>query len=90
LDTIFDHISKPTSNNNIINTQQVIIDLNIEFDSFEYLIWVYAKANFKNGFYIGNSDNLKYKSYSKNSINPRLYNIEIADKNKYWTIKFKN
>jgi hypothetical protein len=90
LDTLFEYISKPISNNNIINTQQVIIDLNIEFDSFEYLIWVYAKANFKNGFYIGNSDSLKYKSYSKNSINPQLYNIEIVDKNKNWTIKFKN
>jgi hypothetical protein len=90
MDTLFDHISKPTSNNNINKTQQAIIDLNIEFDSFEYLIWVYAKANFKNGFYIGNSDSLKYKSYSKNSINPQLYNIEIVDKNKNWTIKFKN
>jgi hypothetical protein len=89
LDTIFDHISKPTSNN-INNTHQVIIDLDTEFDSFEYLIWVYAKANFKNGFYIGNSDSLKYKSYSKNSIDPQLYNIEIVNKNKNWTIKFKN
>jgi hypothetical protein len=89
IDTLFDHISKPISNNTI-NTKDVIIDLNTEFDSFEYLIWVYAKANFKNGFYIGNSGSLKYKSYSKNSIDPQLYNIEVVDKNKNWTIKFKN
>ena len=61
-----------------------------EFDSYEYMVWVYAKTKFKSGFYIGNSDNLKYRSYSKNTINPKLYNIEVADKNKNWTINYKN
>jgi hypothetical protein len=88
--SIFDSILNRNTGSNQISVNPVIIDLKTEFDSFEYLIWVYAKANFKNGFYIGNSDSLKYKSYSKNSIDPQLYNIEIVDKNKNWTIKFKN
>jgi hypothetical protein len=90
MDTLFDHISKPISVNNPTNNKQVFINLKTQFDSFEYLIWVYAKANFKNGFYIGNSDSLKYKSYSKNSNNPQLYNIEIVDKNKNWTIRYQH
>jgi hypothetical protein len=71
-------------------TKSLYIDLKTEFDSFEYLIWLYAKRNFKNSFYIGNSDNLKYRSYSKNVIDPKCYNIELVDKNKNWTIKYKN
>jgi hypothetical protein len=90
MDTLFGHIPKPFSAHNTNSSKKVIINLNTEFDSYEYLIWVSAKSNFKNGFYIGNADSLKYKSYSKNSIDPKLYNIEIADKNKNWTIKFKN
>jgi hypothetical protein len=54
------------------------------------MVWVYAKAKFKNDFYIGNSDTLKYRSYSKNIIDPNLYNIEVTDRNKKWTIKNKN
>jgi hypothetical protein len=88
--SIFDSILNRNTGSNQISINPVIIDLKTEFDSFEYLIWVYAKANFKNGFYIGNSDSFKYKSYSKNSIDLQLYNIEIVDKNKNWTIKFKN
>ena len=29
-------------------------------------------------------------SKSKNNIDPKLYNIEVIDKNKNWTIKYKN
>jgi hypothetical protein len=90
INSIFDSILNRNTDSNQISIKPVIIDLKTEFDTFEYLIWVYAKANFKNGFYIGNSDSLKYKSYSKNSINSQLFNIELADKNKNWTIKFKN
>jgi hypothetical protein len=90
LDTIFDNISSASLANNTITGKPIFIDLKTEFDSYEYLIWVYAKANFKNGFYIGNSHSLKYRSYSKNSIDPKLYNIEVIDKNKNWTIKYKN
>ena len=90
IDTLFNKFSSANSANNEINVKPIFIDLKTEFDSYEYLIWVYAKAKFKNGFYIGNSDSLKYRSYSKNIIDPKLYNIELADKNKNWTIKYKN
>ncbi len=90
MDTLFSKISKANSLNNSISRKPTFIDLKTKFDSYEYLIWVYAKANFKNGFYIGNSDSLKYRSYSKNIIDPILYNIEVVDKNKNWTIKYKN
>ena len=90
MDTLFSKISKDNSLNNSISNKPIYIDLKTEFDSYEYLIWVYAKANFRNGFYIGNSDSLKYRSYSKNIIDPMLYNLEVTDKNKNWTIKYKN
>ena len=90
MDTLFNKISKVDVSKNSITGKPIFIDLKTEFDSYEYLIWVYAKANFKNGFYIGNPDTLKYRSYSKNIIDPELYNLEVTDKNKNWTIKYKN
>jgi len=90
LDTLFNNISSVTATKSSINGKLIFIDLKTEFDSYEYLLWVYAKAKFKNGFYIGNSDSLKYRSYSKNIIDPKFYNLEITDKNKNWTIKYKN
>ena len=90
MDTLFNKIAQANESKNSISSKPIFIDLKTEFDSYEYLIWGYAKANFKNGFYIGNSDSLKYRSYSKNTIDPKLYNLEITDKNKNWTIKYKN
>ena len=90
LDTLFDNISSASFANNSINGKPIYIDLKTEFDSYEYLVWVYAKAKFKNGFYIGNSDSLKYRSYSKNMVDLKSFTIEITDKNKNWTIKYKN
>jgi len=90
LDTLFNNISSANSADNSINGKPIFIDLKTEFDSYEYLIWVYAKPKFINGFYIGNSDTLKYRTYSKNIIDPKFYNLEITDKNKNWTIKYKN
>ena len=90
MDTLFTKITEANVSKNSITGKPIFIDLKTEFDSYEYLIWVYAKANFKNGFYIGNSDSLKYRSYSKNIIDPKLYNLEVTDKNKNWTIKYKN
>ena len=90
MDTLFSNILSANLANNPINGKQIYIDIKTEFDSYEYMVWVYAKAKFKSGFYIGNSDTLKYRSYSKNTINPKLYNIEVSDKNKNWTIKYKN
>ena len=90
MDTLFTKITEANVSKNSITGKPIFIDLKTDFDSYEYLIWVYAKAKFKNGFYIGNSDTLKYRSYSKNSIYPKLYNIEVSDINKNWTIKYKN
>jgi hypothetical protein len=90
MDTLFTKITEANVSKNSISEKQIFIDLKTEFDSYEYLIWIYAKAKFKNGFYIGNSDSLKYRSYSKNTIDPKLYNLEVTDKNKNWTIKYKN
>ena len=90
MDTLFSNILSANLANNPINGKPIFIDIKTEFDSYEYMVWVYAKAKFKNGFYIGNSDSLKYRSYSKNIIDPKFYNIEVTDKNKNWTIKYKN
>jgi hypothetical protein len=90
IDTLFSNILSANLANNPINWKPIFIDLKTEFDSYEYLVWAYAKNKFKNGFYIGNSDSLKYRSYSKNIIDPKFYNLEITDNNKNWTIKYKN
>ena len=90
MDNLFRNISSETTAKNSISGKPISIDLKTKFDSYEYLIWVNAKAKFKNAFYIGNSDSLKYRSFSKNKIDPTLYNIEVSDKNKNWTFKFKN
>ena len=90
IDTLFNNITSANSVNNSITGKPIFIDLKTEFDSYEYLIWVYAKPKFINGFYIGNSDTLKYRTYSKNIIYPMFNNLEITDKNKNWTIKYKN
>ena len=90
MDTLFSEISHANALKKTITGKPIFIDLKTEFDSYEYLIWVYAKANLKNGFYIGNSNSLKYRSYSKNIIDPKLYSLEVSDKNKNWTIKYKN
>ncbi len=90
MDTLFRKILQSNTLKDSISSKPIFIDLKTEFDSYEYLLWVYAKANFKNGIYIGNSDSLKYRSYSKNTIDPKLYNIEVSDKNKNWIINYKN
>ena len=90
MDTLFSNILSANLANNPINGKPIFIDLKTEFDSYEYMVWGYAKAKFKNGFYIGNSDSLKYSTYSKNKIDPKLYNIEVSDKNKNWTTNYKN
>jgi len=90
MDTLFNNISSESTAKNSISRKPIFIDLKTEFDSYEYMVWVYTKAKFKNGFYIGNSDSLKYRSYSNNIIDPKFYNIEVSDKNKNWTIKYKN
>ena len=66
------------------------IDLRTEYDSYEYLIWVYSKKYFNNNFYIGSSDNVGYKSYSKNLKDSNFYSLQITDKNKYWSHKITN
>ena len=90
LKSIFDSILNRNIYNKPISTNPIVINLKTEFDSFEYLIWVYAKTKFKNGFYIGNADTLKYRSYSKNVTEPKLYNIELSDKNKNWTLRYQH
>lgn len=63
------------------------INLKTEFDSYEYLIWVYAKQKY-DYFYIGNSDSLPYKSYSKNIKPNDYYHVIIQDQNKHWQATF--
>ena len=63
------------------------IDLRTEYDSYEYLIWINSKKFFNNKFYIGCSDNVGYKSFSKNLKDTNFYSLQITDKNKYWTYR---
>ena len=66
------------------------INLRTEYDSYEYLIWVYSKKYFNNNFYIGTSEHVGYKSYSKNLKDSNFYFIQISDKNKVIIIRYSN
>ena len=57
-----------------------------EFDSFEYLVWVYSKSKF-DSFYIGSLNHSRYKSHSSNIKPSSFYNIELADQYKKWSYK---
>jgi hypothetical protein len=63
------------------------IVLRTEFDSYEYLIWVYSKKYFNNNFYIGSLENMYYNSFSMNLKDSNFYSLQISDKNKSWTYK---
>ena len=66
------------------------IDLRTEYDSYEYLIWVYSKMYYNNNFYIGSAEKVNYNSFSKNLYPANYYSLQITDKNKYWSYKITN
>ena len=51
MDSLFSNILSASTAKNLINSKRASIDLKTEFDSYEYMVWVYAKAKFKNAFY---------------------------------------
>ncbi len=75
-DQLFQNIPKDKSKLNI----------KTEFDSFEYLVWVYSKSKF-DSFYIGSLNQSRYKSHSSNIKLRSFYNIELADQDKKWSYK---
>jgi hypothetical protein len=66
------------------------IDLRTEYDSYEYLIWVYSKKYYNNNFYIGSAEKVGYNSYSKNIQPINYYSIQFSDINKNWSYKILN
>jgi hypothetical protein len=66
------------------------IDLRTEYDSYEYLIWVYSKKFYNNNFYIGSAEKVGYNSYSKNIQPINYYTIQFSDINKNWSYKILN
>ena len=75
-DQLFQNIPKDKSKLNI----------KTEFDSFEYLVWVYSKSKF-DSFYIGSLNHSRYKSYPLNIKPSSFYNIELTDQEKKWSYK---
>jgi len=66
------------------------IDLRTEYDSYEYLIWIYSKKYYNNNFYIGTAEKVGYNSFSQNFYPVNYYSIQISDKNKNWSYKILN
>ena len=66
------------------------IDLRTEYDSYEYLIWVYSKKYYNNNFYVGSSEQFGYNSYIKNLQPSKYFSIQITDQNKCWSHKILN
>ena len=74
LDTVFNQV--PIDKNRI--------DLSTEFDSHEYMIWLYAQKHFKGDFYIGTSQNIHYKPFPQNSPKADSYTIALSDSVMHW------
>ena len=74
LDTIFEKI--PPSTNKI--------NLSTEFDSHEYMIWLYAQKHFKHPFYIGTAQGIMYKPFTKNNQPVSFYNMSLVDSSMHW------
>ncbi len=74
LDTVFNQI--PIDKNRI--------DLNTEFDSHEYIIWLYAQKHYKGDFYIGTSQKIHYKPFPQNFPKADSYTIALSDSVMYW------
>ena len=86
----------PSVQNNIeslfvkLPTNKNRIDLRTEYDSYEYLIWVYSKKYYNNNFYIGSTEKVGYNSYSKNIQPISYYFIQFSDINKNWSYNILN
>jgi hypothetical protein len=74
LDTVFSQI--PLDKNRI--------DLTTEFDSHEYMIWLYAQKHYKGDFYIGTSQNIHYKPFPQNFPKADSYTIALSDSVMHW------
>lgn len=74
LDTVFNQI--PLDKNRI--------DLSTEFDSHEYMIWLYAQKHFKGDVYIGTSQNIHYKPFPQNFPKADNYTIALSDSVMHW------
>ncbi len=74
LDTLFEKI--PPSNNKI--------NLSTEFDSHEYMIWLYAQKHFNHPFYIGTAQGFKYKPSIQNNPPATFYNLSLIDSSMHW------
>ena len=74
LDTLFEKIP-PTSNK---------INLSIQFDSHEYMIWLYAQKYFNHPFYIGTAQGFKYKPFIQNNPPATFYNLSLLDSSMHW------
>jgi hypothetical protein len=74
LDTVFNQI--PTDKNRI--------DLSTEFDSHEYMIWLYAQKHFMGDFYIGTSQKIHYKPFPQNFPKADRYTIALKDSVMHW------
>jgi hypothetical protein len=62
------------------------LNIKTEFDSFEYLVWVYSKSKF-DSFYIGSLNHSRYQSYPLNIKPSSFYNIELTNQEKKWSYK---
>jgi hypothetical protein len=74
LDTVFENIP-PTANK---------INLSTEFDSHEYMIWLYAQKHFNHPFYIGTAQGFKYKPFTQNNPSASFYNLSLVDSSMHW------
>lgn len=63
-----------------------VIDLKTDFDSYEYIIWLYARKHFSDNFYIGSKIKSTYNFPSYNNLPHLSYKIQITDSSFLWRV----
>ena len=60
------------------------MDIITEFDSHEYMIWLYTKQKFGDHFYIGSAQNIQYQPFKSNDRSSNYFNIALKDSVMHW------
>ena len=65
-------------------TDSLKLNIITEFDSHEYMIWLYARQKFGHQFYIGSAQNIQYQPFKPNDRSSNYYNIALKDSVMHW------
>ena len=79
LDSLFSTIPMTNSKKDSLK-----VDIITEFDSHEYMIWLYTRQKFGDHFYIGSAHNIQYQPFNSNDRSSNYFNIALKDSVMHW------